>query len=147
MLTTIKQRYKAWKERRFLKKHGCSSWKEYNRIYDPDYDIRASRVKDYYHGYPYWHVFERSNHYCYQLLYDYGPGGHRYGYHDIIDWCEENTKGKHRIDFLRVWRQTGIDVNGQHHPELWINEIGGGDHIFVAFKEERDYTWFMLRWS
>jgi hypothetical protein len=31
--------------------------------------------------------------------------------------------------------------------EWEINELGGGDYIFVAFKEQRDYTWFILRWN
>jgi|688.fasta_scaffold1452166_1 hypothetical protein len=141
MIKWFKQQYKAWKDRRFLKRHGCRDWEEYHYCYDPDRNIRCTRVKDYYHGYPYWHVFERSNHYCYKLLYDYGPGGHRCGYHDIIDWCEENAKGKHRTDFLRVIKYPSTG------NEWEINEFVGGDHIFVAFKEERDYLMFVLRWS
>ena len=141
MLTTIKQRYKQWKDQRFLKKHGCASWDDYHHRYDPDCNISATRVKDYYHGYPYWHVFERSEHYCYKLLYDHGPGGFRYGYHDIIDWCQEHTKGKPRTDFLRV-------LNAPATANQWeINEIGGGDHIFIAFKEKKDYHWFLLKWQ
>lgn len=141
MIDWAKQRYKAWKDTRFLKRHNCDNWQQYHRQFDPDYDIRASRVKDYYHGYPYWHVFERHGHYCYQLLYDYGPGGHRYGYHDIIDWCQANCKNKHRTDFLRV-------IQAPSTNNQWeINEIGGGDYIFVAFKDERDFVLFTLRWA
>jgi hypothetical protein len=140
-LNYLRSRIKFWRDNRFLKRHGCDTWQEYHYRFDPDRDIRCSRVKDYYHGYPYWYVFERSEHYCYKLLYDLGPGGFRYGYHDIIDWCQDNVKGKHRIDFLRV-------INVPATAYQWeINELGGGDHIFVAFKEEKDYLWFLMRWS
>jgi hypothetical protein len=113
---------------------------------DPDYNIRATKITDYYHGYPYWHVFENRDHYCYKLLYDYGPGGHRYGYHDIVEWCEKNIKHKHRLDFLRVFQQTPIGLDGPGKPEWWINEIGGGDHIFIAFKDPKDLLWFTMKW-
>jgi hypothetical protein len=25
--------------------------------------------------------------------------------------------------------------------------LGGGDYIFAAFKNERDFNWFLMRWS
>jgi hypothetical protein len=25
--------------------------------------------------------------------------------------------------------------------------LAGGDYIFVAFKDERDFNWFLMRWS
>jgi hypothetical protein len=28
-----------------------------------------------------------------------------------------------------------------------INELGGGDYIFAAFKNEQDFNWFLMRWS
>lgn len=53
MIKYLKQKYLDWKEHRFLKKHGCVDRAHYERKYDPDYNPRATRVKDYYHGYPY----------------------------------------------------------------------------------------------
>lgn len=147
MLETIKARYKSFKEQRFLKRHGCETWKEYNIKYDPDYNIRATRIVDIYHGYPHVYCFENRNHFAYTLLYDWGPGGFRHGYDDIIDWCEENLKDRFRLDGHRVHTQTGIGLNGDHTKEWFINEIGGGDYIFAAFKDPKDFTHFLLRWS
>jgi hypothetical protein len=31
--------------------------------------------------------------------------------------------------------------------EWTINELGGGDHVFIAFKNEQDLIMFALRWS
>lgn len=147
MISFIKNHYNQWQERRFLKRHGCSTREQYDRKYDPDYNYNADRVKNFYHGYPYWHVFENGSHHCYKLLYDHGPGGHRYGYHDIQDWCKENAQHKFRMDFLRVFEQTPIGLNGAEETEWWINEIGGGDHVFIAFKDPEDFFMFKLRWS
>jgi hypothetical protein len=137
----LQAKIKLWRDRRFLKRHGCDSWDEYNYRHDPDRNIRCSRVRDYYHGYPYWHVFESREHYCYKLLYDHGPAGFRYGYHDMLDWCTAHATGKHRLDFLRVIKFPSTN------NEWEMNEIGGGDHIFIAFKNERDFFYFMLKWA
>jgi hypothetical protein len=31
--------------------------------------------------------------------------------------------------------------------EWHINELGGGDYIFIAFKDEVDFMMFMLKWA
>lgn len=138
MIDEIKEKYKYYRDRAFLKKHGCETWEEYNRRYDPDYNIRATRIKDIYHGYPYVYRFDYNQHFAYRLLYDYGPGGQRYGYHDINDWCNDNLSGKFRFDGHRVIK---------YNNEWEVNELGGGDYIFAAFEDEKDYTYFLLRWS
>jgi len=138
IVSAAKNRIHNWQERRFLRKNGCRSWNEYYRVYDPDYNIRADKLRDYYHGYPYWHVFDNYNHYCYKVLADYGPGGLIYGFHYIRDWCKDNTKHKFRMDGLRVY---------QFDNEWHINELSGEDRMVFAFKDERNYAWFMLRWS
>jgi hypothetical protein len=140
MLTKLKLHYKSWKDARFLKKHGCENWDQYRHRFDEDIFKPASRVTDYYHGYPYVYCIEEPSHYAHSLLYDNGPGGYRYGYHDIIDWCKKNCKHKHRADIHRVF-------NEPHFNEWRFNEIGGGDHLFFAFKDEKEYNWFLLRWS
>jgi hypothetical protein len=140
-LNYFRTRIKQWQDRRFLKRHGVETWAQYNRQYDPDINWRASRVKDFYQGYPYWHIFENRNHYCYELLYDYGPGGYRYGYFDADDWCEENCKDKFRLDCHRVIKYPST-------ANQWeMNDLGGGDYIFAAFKNERDFFMFTLKWS
>lgn len=141
MFETLKEKYRQYKDRCFLKKHGCENWRQYNHRYDPDYNYRANRIVDYYHGYPYVYCFENRDHFAYQLLYDYGPGGVRYGYYDIIEWCEKNLTDKFRMDYHRA-------IKAPNTAYQWeINELGGGDYIFAAFKNQQDYIWFMLRWS
>ena len=141
------KRYCEWKDRRFLKKHGCKTWAQYNKQYDPDYNLRASRIRDFYHGYPYIYCFDNYKHYAYQKIGDYGPGGIITGIDEIQKWVSNNTKNKTRFDFLRVIKVGAVHLDNTTSEEWWINEIGGGDLIFVAFKEERDYLIFSLRWA
>jgi hypothetical protein len=112
------------REQWFLKKHGCTTRAQYDRIYDVDYNCRATRMPDVYHGYPYV---------------------------TAIDWLDdinrehtqvlnvEMLKGKFRLD----WHRVSKDSNG-----VWyLNEICGRDYVFVAFQHESDYIWFTLRHS
>lgn len=147
MLSTIKAKIKLWKDNRFLKQHGVSSWEQYNYVYDPDANRRATRVKEYFKNYKHITPMENTDSYAYKLLYDYGPGGHRYGYNDINDWCKENCTAKWRSDILRVFRQTGIGLDGETETEWFVNEIGGSDYIFYAFMDAEDAFRFKLRWG
>jgi hypothetical protein len=54
-------------------------------------------------------------------------------------WCKRYCKGKYRWHWERVIQ----DHAGQYLP----NGIGGTDELFFAFKLERDYIMFTLRWS
>jgi len=130
----IKDSYLNWKEKLFLKKHGCENRAQYERRYDPDYNIRATRVKDYYHGYPYVHCVTDRDHTIY--FWDLGWCGTTV----IHSWCKENLKGKFRIDCLRV-------IKDRYTNEWEVNELGGGDYYFIAFKDESDMMWFKLRWE
>ena len=135
MLTTIKQKYREWKDQRFLRKHGCDNWKQYNHRYDPDIERRCSRIKDFYHGYPYIYCFEDRKHdiYYWDIAVD--------GMYVLDQWCEKNCKDKYRFDFHRA-------INVPATAYQWeINELGGGDYAFAAFKDQRDFNWFLLRWS
>lgn len=141
MLSELLAKHQQWRDRRFLKKHRCETWDQYHHFYDPDFNICASRITDYYHGYHHWYMFEDHKHYCYKCLSDYGPGGTRYGYEDIHAWCKQNLTHKFRLDALRVIRAAST-------ANQWtINEIGGTDYIFMAFKDQQEFTWFMLRWG
>lgn len=140
MLEKLKQYLKSKREQHFLKRHLCDTWEQYYHRYDPGISYQSTRIKDFYHGYPFVHCIETANHYAYQLLYDYGPGGHKYGYEEILEWCKQNGRAARRIDMHRVIKDTWSGS--------WeINEIGGVDYIFFAFKDRRDYSLFMLRWA
>ena len=130
----LKQKYLDWREKRFLKKHGCENRAQYERMYDPDYNMWATRVKDYYFGYPYVHCVTDRDHTIY--FWDLGWCGMI----AIHQWCKENCKDKFRIDFLQVLKDSYTD-------EWEVNGMGGGDYIFIAFKNESDMMWFKLRWE
>ena len=144
MFQLLKQQWRAWRDRRFLKRHRCDSWKQYHRIYDPDYNCRAHRIRDFYHGYPYVYCFEDYNHYSYRMIADYGPAGCKWGYNVIHQWTEEHSQDKARFDFLRV---TKFDHNRLGTYDYDINDIGGQDLVFAAFKNEQDYLHFVMRWA
>jgi len=134
-LNYFRSKIQTWRDRRFLKKHGCKSWDEYNYRFDPDRNQRAPRVKDYYCGYPYWTPIENRKHLAY--YWDV----HEDGIYILSNWCKENLSGKFRFDFLRV-------MNAPATAWQWeINEIGGRDYIFFACKDERDLLLFTLRWG
>jgi hypothetical protein len=127
-------RWKAWKERRFLRKHGCETRIQYSRWYDPNCHRGANRIRDYYHGYPFIYSFEFGKISMVDLLGDWYQG-----IDDIREWCNKNCHNKWRDDYHRVWRE--------NEDEDWrMDEMGGGDVLFFAFKEERDLMLFILRW-
>jgi hypothetical protein len=35
----------------------------------------------------------------------------------------------------------------KYHNQWEFNDIGGGDYIFAAFKDEQDFVMFALRWA
>lgn len=127
-----REQYDLWKQQRFLRKHGCETWEQYRYQYDTAINRIATRVRDYYHGYPYVYCYENHDHEIY--YWDLG----RDGMYVTSQWCKCNLKSDFRFDFLRVIR-TGSGWE--------INEIGGGDYIFFACKNPQDYTLFLLTWS
>jgi hypothetical protein len=135
LLDFVKQRYKQWRDRRFLKRHGVEKWAQYNHRYDPDINWRATRVNDFYHGYPYVHCFENHRHEVYHW------DVHLDGIYVLSQWCEDNCKGKFRFDFHRAMNAPGTAW------EWHINELGGGDYIFAAFKDPEDFFIFRLKWG
>lgn len=135
IIENLRKQYQEWKDRRFLRRHGCETWKQYHRQYDTDISPRSTRIKDFYCGYPYWYIFENREHqiYWWDMAYD--------GSADIITWCEDNCRDKFRFDCFRVIKYPS--TAGQWE----MNEIGGGDYYFAAFKDERDFLMFTLRWA
>ena len=142
MLHLLKTRYLAWKEARFLKQHHCRTRKEYDRMYDPDYVLRASQISNFYQGYRHIHCFENRASYVYERIYDYGPGGYRDGFPVICEWCEEHLTTKWRYDMLRAMKTPSTGNQWE------INELGGsGDYWFFAFQDSEDYFMFKLQWG
>jgi hypothetical protein len=139
------RRIRAWfrkkRAERKLEKSGYESWAVYRRMCDPDVVYCSDRVKDFYRGYKFVHCIENRNHYAYDLIYDYGPGGIKYGESDIYDWMDKKPRFKSRMDMHRVIKYPSTS------NEWTFNDMGGGDYIFVAFKDEKDYMMFLLRWS
>ena len=130
IIQKLKSSYDDWRERRFLRKHGCKNREQYNLKYDPLHNPRANRLVDFYHGYKYIYCFENHKHDKISLLTV------------VTIWClEENLSGKWRFDVHRAIKYPSTG------NEWEINEIGGGDYIFAAFTDERDYMLFTLRWS
>lgn len=143
LFDSLKVRYKEWRDQRFLKREGFTTWEAYHRWYDPDVQQRANTLKEFYKGFNYIVVFENYDHHAYKVIVDYGPGGIFYGTHDIIAWCKEHCTDKFRQDCRRMYQS-----NQQWNNNEWIlNEIGGDDYFTFAFKSEQDAMWFKLKWG
>ena len=147
MKLQIKARIRKYLAERKLEKSGYESWRVYRHNRDNHVCCFADKVSDFYSGYTYVYRCENPGHYAYQYVYDYGPGGLRFGYEDMRDWCESKCRFKYRMDIHRVYKQTGLGINGDTHEDYWFNDIGGGDFVYFAFQDEGDYLMFMLRWS
>jgi hypothetical protein len=133
ILRQAKARWRLFNNRRFLSQHNCETWRQYRYHYDPDYNLRASRVRDKFHGYPYVHRFADHKHEVY--YWDV----HIDGIYVLSQWCDRHLQDKYRFDVLRVIQ----DWDGEWSESV----IGDGDFVFAGFKNPKDYTHFMLRWS
>lgn len=135
----IKARIRKYRAERKLKKSGYLTWRAYRHNRDPGVSRYAQYVEDFYTDYPYIYACENPRHYAYELIADYGPGGQWFGYEEMNKWCHEKIRWNFRCDAHRVWE------NSQGKMEF--NDIGGIDIIYFAFKNEKDFTHFLLRWS
>ena len=140
----IINRIRAWIRKKRaeskLKKSGYDNWRQYKHNRDNDVERYAHHIEHFYKGYPYVYMCEENpNHYGYQLLADYGPGGQYFGFNEMLDWCEEKIRWGYRCDIHRVYKN--------YDDNYVLNDIGGFDIVFFAFKREQDYTHFILRWS
>jgi hypothetical protein len=135
----IKARIRKWKSEQKLKKSGYNNWRQYKHNRDIDVQRYANDVQDFYTGYPYVYVIKDYNHYAFQFLYDCGPGGQVFGYDEMTQWCEEKIRWNYRRDIHRVFENASGRVE--------FNDIGGSDYIYFAFKNEKDFTHFLIRWS
>lgn len=147
LLKRIKARIRKWHSDRFLRKHHCRSYKEYNHRYDPDRNIHAVKVEDYYHGYPYVYLFTNSAHKIYDI-YDYGMFTSYPVAHDIINWCTKNCKHKFRHDCLSLTAYDAPFIT--ENPLYVVGHLGLGYmpiYYAFAFKDKLEYTMFVLKWS
>ncbi len=135
----LKARFRKWKAERKLRMSGYSSWAHYRHNRDPDVEKYANYIDDFYKGYPYVYACKNPKHYAYHHICDYGPGGDIYGYHEITFWCEQKIRWNFRCDIHRVYEN--------QWGRMELNDIGGYDIIYFAFKREQDFTHFLLRWS
>jgi hypothetical protein len=129
----LKVRWDLYRHAAFMKESGWTE-EQYRDFADPDRNTRATRIKDYYHGYPYIVAFESSQ----------GDPWTRFGtwidsYHAIEEWCKENCKDKWRTDIHRVIK----DYWGNWE----LNDIGGSDALFFVFKDVNDAFMFKLKWG
>lgn len=133
LTNSLKSRWDLYRHAAYLKKMDWTE-EQYQNYNDPDRNLRASRIKDYYHGYTYITTFESSR----------GDPWTRYpswidAYSAIETWCKENCKDKWRTDIHRVIKD---------YCNNWqLNDIGGGDALFFAFKSEEDAFMFKLKWG
>lgn len=134
-LESARAYYKEWRDRRFLKKHHCDNCEQYHRRFDPDVAYAASMIRNYYHGYPYIFVFNNN---VDDPLKGYGDW--MQGLATITQWAKLHCKYKFRHDFHRV-------IYNNWTNEWEMNELGGGDYLFFAFKDEVDHFHFSLRWG
>lgn len=138
----LKARIRKWRSDRFLKKHYCPSYREYNRFHDPGINNSAICIDAFYSKsvYPYVYHFSNHTHIIYHTETD-GFHWNHVGFHEVEEWCEQHCKGKFRFDHHLVRHRDGMICIGYSFE---FENIG---NYFVAFKDEMDYTWFLLRWS
>jgi hypothetical protein len=136
---SIKARIRGYKAKRKLEKSKYGTWRQYKHNRDPDVYRYADYVEHFYKGYPYVYAIKDYKHYAFQKLADYGPGGQWFGYDEMTQWCEEKIRWNYRRDIHRV-------LETQYNMTQF-NDIGGSDYIYFAFKNEKDFSHFLLRWS
>jgi hypothetical protein len=129
----LKNKWSFYRHAAYLKKMDWTE-EQYQDYNDPDRNIRASRIKDYYHGYTHLVAFESSQ----------GDPWSRYpswiqAYNAIEEWCKENCEDKWRTDIHRVIK----DYWGNWE----LNDLGGIDALFFAFKDVNDAFMFKLKWG
>lgn len=144
ILGRIHSNYILWKDKLFLKRHGCANWAEYNHRFDPDINKWANTTKAYYMNYPYVYVIKDSTSEAFSGYSDWSDG-----YHNLKEWCKSNCVGKWRTDIHRVLPNNYFTdpYNADNPDDYTINDIGGYDFIFFSFMEDSDYIWFVTRWA
>lgn len=135
LLRRVRAYIRKYRSDKFLKKYDCKTYHEYNHRFDPGRNIRANMLSDYYPGYEYVYVFPK-NHAMYTDVVEYIFTEYKL-LREINLWCDNNVKHKWRVDWLPLY-----PVNN----EMIINALAEYYYV-IAFKDQLDFNWFVLRWS
>ena len=141
LFKSLRDRWDEHLHYRYLAKMGWTEL-QYQRNNDVDRNARATNVDDYYHGYKYVHYYTTTHGFPWDRYGDWLEA-----VDDIRSWCDENLQDKWREDILRVYKQTAIAWDSSTEEQWFISDIGGIDVMFFAFKNEVDYTLFLMKWA
>jgi hypothetical protein len=130
ILSFIRSRYKRWVDKRYLKKHNCTSWEQYNHTYDTCRDKSAANLIDYYFGY--------------KSIVPTAPPPY-----ELVSWCKEHCTDDFRLDHIKgsfINSRFVISHISEFVPTTHINWHSIPSEVFIAFKSEKDALLFKLRW-
>lgn len=128
----IRARHRKRRIRKVLEDSGCRTWYEYHMIRDPNLNVDAKNVQEFYHGYilievPYSVVMQQPS---------YEQGFFADGTLEFRTWCKHNCEGKYRVH----WHRTRSDGKFDYF------DGNGGEAVYVAFENETDAARFALTW-
>ncbi len=113
--------------------HNFPNKKSFDKCFDERVNNSAWSVRTFYHGYP--HIIKCS---ITSELYQIFSLGDYQKFDAVLNgWLSENCVGEYRYDFQRTSFWQGEEL---------MDELGGGDHLFVAFMDEQDAVMFSLKW-
>jgi len=121
MITKIVEKFKVWREKRYLRRHGVETWEQFNRKFDPDFNSDSDTIAGLFRGYHSFYLVD--THYVADLFGPMPSSKH------IAEWCAENCVGKYRIQELESW--------GFNDHSKWSKRPGEIE-LYVAFKERED---------
>lgn len=128
----LNEKYKKWKEKRFLKMHGVSSWKDYNYYYDKDRDNTQTLIKKIYHGYKVIIVIPNPK--FISDIIGVVPDSQK-----LWTWANQNCESKFRIDVVPIYETK--------YGELVYGGNVGSEEIIVAFKNKEDAINFIMTYD
>lgn len=117
--------------KRKLKKLGLTD-KQYKKLFDENINNNASHLKLYFKGYPYLRIYKSTIEEPFN-----NPNNWETKYNEMCQWCDKNCKNKWRDDFLPIEKKI-FD---------WEIVPLGNDCLIFAFKDDKDYLHFLLRWG
>jgi len=142
ILDFIRSRYKRWVDKRYLKKHNCTSWEQYNHVYDTCRDKSAPNLVDYYFGY------KSIVHVRWAVITNFPSWYHPFAStpYELTDWCKEHCTDEFRLDRIH-----GKFINSKFVISTDVDAVAIALHntypeVFMAFKSEKDALLFKLRW-
>lgn len=109
----------------------------HDKFNDKRVNNSARTIREYYHGYPFVIKCSTSSE-IYKIFSNYSHGGYDQFTSILENWLTENCIGERRHDYHRTMLHQGDEC---------MDELGGGDHLFLAFMEEQDAIMFSLRWG